>query len=158
LKRNILETIVGAFVLFGALGFLYFAYTTANLKTPTGYTLKAKFTQINGLKKGSDVRIGGIKIGSITDVSLDPKAYQAVVHFVVDHNVKIPVDSIAAISQESLLGGNYLGLIPGVEEEMLKQDGEIEKTNSALDLAGMLGKAIFSSTKSSTDKQDSKNQ
>lgn len=140
MSSNLVESIIGAVVLLVAAWFLIFAYERTDTVTSEGYVLSARFERIDGLNIGSDVRVAGIKVGSIVDSSLDTKTYQAVVKFSVANNVELPLDTAAAISSESLLGGAYLSLLPGGEEEMLQNGDEIEETQGAVDLVGLIGK------------------
>lgn len=142
---NLVETLIGAVVLAVAAVFLAFAYTTAGVRsTVTGYEVVARFDRIDGLATGSDVRLSGIKIGSVTGQTLDTKTYQAVVRLNVDSSVKLPDDSSAKIATEGLLGGSYLSIEPGGSDAMLKAGGEIKFTQGAISLVDLIGQAIFS--------------
>ncbi len=140
MSSNLVESIIGAVVLIIAAWFLVFAYERTDKVTAEGYVLSARFERIDGLNIGSDVRIAGIKVGSIIESELDASTYQAVIKFSVAPNVELPLDTAAAISSESLLGGSYLTLLPGGEEDMLKSGDEIEETQDAVDLLGLIGK------------------
>lgn len=145
MKNNLVETLIGALVLGVAAFFLLYAYNTSGAKkTSGGYEVVAKFDRIDGLASGADVRMSGIKIGTVTASTLDPKTYQAVVHIAVDASVKLPDDSTAKISSEGLLGGNYLALEPGGSDTVLKPGGEIRFTQGSVNLMDLIGKAIFS--------------
>lgn len=142
---NLVETLIGAVVLAVATVFLVFAYSTAGVRsTVTGYEVTARFDRIDGLATGSDVRLSGIKIGSVTGQSLDTKTYQAVVRLNVDSAVKLPDDSSAKVATEGLLGGSYLSIEPGGSDAMLKAGGEIKFTQGAISLVDLIGQAIFS--------------
>ncbi|HLB79817.1 MAG TPA: MlaD family protein, partial [Dongiaceae bacterium] len=95
MNRNVIETIMGAVVLLVAVTFLAFAYTTSNLRRVEGYEVIAKFNRIDGLENGSDVRMSGIKIGSVLDQRLDPETYLAVVRLSIADAVRLPLDSSA---------------------------------------------------------------
>ncbi len=146
MNRNVIETVMGAVVLLVAGFFLFFAYTTSNVKSVSGYTLEARFTSTGGLAAGSDVRISGVKVGTVTQQYLDSQTYQAVVRMEIDSNVKLPRDTTASIASESLLGGRYLKLDPGGEEDKLKAGDRIEYTQSAVNLEDLLGRFIFNSS------------
>ncbi|QJE72962.1 outer membrane lipid asymmetry maintenance protein MlaD [Aerophototrophica crusticola] len=146
MRRNVIETVLGAVVLVVAGFFLFFAYTSADLRPVRGYTLEARFSSTSGLSAGSDVRISGVKVGTVTGQTLDPKSFQAVVSMEIDPTVQLPRDTSAAIASESLLGGRYLQLQPGGEEEMLKAGERIEYTQSAVNLEELLGRFIFSAS------------
>ena len=140
MSGNLVESLIGALVIAVAAWFLVFAYERTDASMGGGYTLVAKFDRIDGLNVGSDVRMSGIKIGAILDQKLDPLTYQAVVTFSVSPNVELPADTAAAISSASLLGGNYLSLLPGGDEELLTDGDEIEETQDALDILGLVSK------------------
>jgi len=154
-QRNLSELLAGAVVLAVAVGFL--GYAVANTgRTPTaGYVLHAAFERIDGLGAGSDVRLAGVKIGSIVETSVDPKTYQAQITFTVRPDVMLPVDSSAEIASDGLLGGKVLSLVPGGDDKMLKDGGRIQITQSAVSLEQLLGKFIFSVSDLSTNVQKS---
>lgn len=152
LKESLVEALVGAVVVLVAALFLVYAYSsTAVGGSGRGYPLVARFPSASGLSVGTDVRISGIKVGSVTRQELDPQTFQAKVTFTVQDNVQLPVDTIAKIASEGILGGNYIDLAPGGEEETLKPGEEIEQTQGSVDLMGLIGRAIYSVT----DKGDS---
>jgi len=144
MRRNVIETVMGAVVLVVAAFFLVFSYTTAQVGNVRGYEVLAKFDQAGGLSAGGDVRISGIKVGSIVGLRLDPETYQAVVRMSIDNNVQLPADTIAKISSESLLGGKFLALDPGGDDRMIEAGGEVRYTQSSLNLEDMIGQLIFS--------------
>ncbi len=146
MSKNILETLTGAVVLAVAAWFLMFfmKHNTAVSITNDHYSLFAKFEQADGISVGTPVRIGGVKVGVVISEDLDPKNYYAVVTFSVDKKVKIPTDSTAKISSEGLIGGKYLSIVPGSEEQMLEANGELKFTQSAVNLETLIGKMIFS--------------
>jgi phospholipid/cholesterol/gamma-HCH transport system substrate-binding protein len=145
-RRNAAEVLAGLAVLVVAAGFLAYALATSGSAGVPGYTFSAEFDRIDGLSVGSDVRMAGVKIGSVTDTSIDPKTYLAVVDFTVQKNIELPSDSSAAISSQSLLGGDYLALVPGGSDNMLKPGGRVTITQGSVSLEDLLGKFIFSVT------------
>jgi len=144
MRRNVIETVLGGVVLAVAAVFLAFAYKSADLRKVEGYALTANFSSITGLQSGADVRISGVKVGSVSALTLDPKSYQAVVHLSLDNTVKLPKDTAAVIASESLLGGKFLSLEPGGEADTIKPNGRIEYTQSTPGLEQLLGQVIFS--------------
>jgi phospholipid/cholesterol/gamma-HCH transport system substrate-binding protein len=151
MKRSVVETILGAVVIFVALAFLAYGYRMGNASTPTGLSISADFSGIGGLKPGDTVQISGVKVGAVTRVELLPDSYLARVHMSVDSNLELPIDTAALISSESLLGGRYLSLEPGGDDELLKQGSNIRFTQSPQNLEQLLGQFIFSM--SDADKQ-----
>lgn len=143
MHRNIIETILGAVVLVVAIGFLSWAYARSNLSNTDGYTLVAKFDRVDGLDVGADVRISGIRIGKVLRQELDPQTYRATVWFSVRDGVPIPADTSAAVASASLLGGKYLALVPGGEDRMLADGGEITLTQSAINIEDLIGRYVF---------------
>ncbi|MBX2834721.1 MAG: outer membrane lipid asymmetry maintenance protein MlaD [Micavibrio sp.] len=144
MKRNIFETLLGALIIFGAIFFLTYSYKVGNASsTGKGYEVFAFFSGIGGLQTGDDVQISGVKIGTVKGVELDQETYLAKVSLEIGDEYKLPVDTAAMISSESLLGGKYLLLEPGAEEEMLENGGRIEYTQAPQNLEQLLGQFIF---------------
>lgn len=145
MKRSIIETALGAVVILVALLFLVYGYNKADIAAGKGgFAVVANFSGIGGLKAGDDVQISGVKIGSVSDVELDKDSYLARVHMSIDPNVKLPIDTAALISSESLLGGKYLALEPGADEELIPEGGTIQYTQAPQNLEQLLGQFIFS--------------
>lgn len=142
--KHVIETLMGAVVLLVAAGFIIFAYQSSGMATTDGYRLKAKFDRIDGLTVGSDVRISGIKVGTITEEHLDSSSYLAEVIFLIDEKVSLPVDTSAEIVSDGLLGSKYLSLVPGGEEKYLGEGDTVKYTQSSLNLEGLIGKFMFS--------------
>lgn len=145
-SRGIAEVMTGAAVLLVAAGFLGFAVAHSGRTTGTGYELTAKFDHIDGLNVGADVRLAGVKIGTVSNQRIDPATYLAVVTMNVAMGIEVPKDTSAEITSESLLGGKYLSLTPGADSVMLKPGQAITITQSAVSLEQLLGKFIFSVT------------
>jgi phospholipid/cholesterol/gamma-HCH transport system substrate-binding protein len=142
--RSLFETIMGALVLVVAAGFMMFAYQASNLKPVEGYALNAKFDTVAGVGLGSDVRIGGIKVGVISNMVLDPDTYKAVITFQIMRNTRIPADSSAAVVSDGLLGSKYVKIEPGADDKMLANGETITYTQSAVNLEELIGKMVFS--------------
>lgn len=144
MSRSVIETVLGGFVLIGAAIFLIFSYSKGDAGTVSGYKISANFSKIGGLAAGDPVQISGVKIGQVASVELDPKTYLAKVTMEIGSNVKVPDDSAATISSQSLLGGMTMGIEPGGSETMLTSGGEIQYTQAPQNLEELLGKFIFS--------------
>jgi len=145
-RHGALEVVTGAAVLVVAAGFLAYAVAHSGRSVSSGYTLQARFEHIDGLAPGSDVRIAGVKVGTVTAEQIDPKTFQAIVSLTVRNDIELPKDSSAEITSESLLGGKYISLSPGGEETTLKPGQTITITQSSISLEQLLGKFIFSVT------------
>ncbi len=149
--HNVFETILGAIVL--ALGglFLAFAYSSADLNKVKGYTVTANFPMVDGIKEGTDVKINGVKIGSIDSLKLNTEAgasqFLVTVSMTLDQSILLPTDTMALVASESLLGGKYLSLEPGVDEETIKTDGtgRIVRTQAPMRLDDLIGQMIYGS-------------
>ena len=151
MQRNTLEMIMGAVVLLAAAGFVSLAYEAADIQGANGYEIQAEFGATGGLSVGDDVRISGIKIGRITAQSLDPDTYSARIAMAINPDIMIPADSSARITAASLLGGNYLELMPGADEDMLAPGDVIYDTRDPVSLTDLLGKAVFAGADGGTN-------
>jgi phospholipid/cholesterol/gamma-HCH transport system substrate-binding protein len=145
-NRNFVETIVGALVLLVAGLFVFYAFAKSDRSGPDGYEVIARFGRIDGLKRGADVTMSGVKVGTVTSIELDRKTFQAVVRLAVSSSVPIPEDTNAKIVAESLLGGMVVVLDPGGDKTMLKAGGEINNTQDAISFTELLAKFMFSGT------------
>lgn len=146
MNRNVVETIVGGLVLLVAAFFVFYAFSKSDRTGPDGYEITARFGRIDGLKRGSDVTMSGVKVGTVTAIDLDRKTYQAIVHLAVSASVPIPSDTNAKIVSESLLGSMVVVLDPGGDKTMLKSGGEISQTQDAISFTELLAKFMFSGT------------
>jgi phospholipid/cholesterol/gamma-HCH transport system substrate-binding protein len=113
---------------------------------PEGLTLTANFDRIDGLNQGSDVRIAGVRVGTVTSLRIDPQSFDAVVTMRVDPDLRLPTDTSAEITSEGLLGGRFVSLVPGGAEQVLRNGGRITETQGSVSLESLLGRFIFSVT------------
>ncbi|HAE00786.1 MAG TPA: outer membrane lipid asymmetry maintenance protein MlaD [Rhodospirillaceae bacterium] len=144
MQRSLIETIMGAVVLIVAGLFLYLAYQTTDIASDgDGYTLVGRFGAVDGLTLGSDVRIGGVKVGTVTKEEIDPELYQAVVTLTIEKGIQIPKDTTAAIASDGLLGGQFVKLTPGRDDTLLTDGEEILDTKDVVAIEDLLGRAIF---------------
>jgi len=143
MKRNIIETGLGAIVILVAISFLVFSYSLSDLRPAQGYDLIAKFNAIDGLAVGSDVRIAGVKVGTVVDQTIDQKEYRAIVTMKIMPDVKLAKDSVVRISSAGLLGGKYIKLEPGGATDILGEGGELTNTKDVISMEELLGKVIF---------------
>jgi phospholipid/cholesterol/gamma-HCH transport system substrate-binding protein len=139
--RNIVETVVGAIVLCVAIAFGVYAFTATDTSTLKGYEIAARFPRVDGLKRGADVTLAGIKVGTVTAMDLD-KDYYAVVRMSIRNDVKLTTDTFAKVISESLLGGMSIALEPGGNEQFLKAGSMITKTQGAVPFTDLLSRFI----------------
>ncbi len=145
MRGNVIETVMGAVVLVVAALFLVFAYNTSQLRSVSGgYDVTANFEAVDGIRKGSDVRISGIKVGSVVSEVLDPKTFLATLRMSVEPSLKLPDDTVAEIVSSSLLGDKYLSLVPGGSDKVIAPGGRIKYTQSSVNLEHLIGQMIFS--------------
>jgi len=150
MKSSAIETLVGAAVIGAALLFFAFAYRTAGYGGPSGgYHLIAQFNNIDGVSVGTDVRVAGIKVGSVVSQSLDPKSYQARINMILQPQVQLADDTSAKISSEGLLGAKFIALEPGGSDTKLADGGEISYTQGAVDMWSLISQAMFSKSNGS---------
>ena len=137
------EIAVGAAVVAVAIGFLAYASSVADLGGGSdGYELTASFRSIEGVSVGTDVRLAGVKIGSVTDISLNPQTFRADTDMTILDGIELPDDSAVVISSEGLLGGNFVEILPGGSPFNLEAGAEIEDTQSSVSLVGLLMKFV----------------
>ncbi len=149
------ETLTGFFVVILAVCFLGYALlTVGNISgRGEGYDVFARFSKANGLASGADVRLSGVKIGSVSHLELDPQTYMAKVNMQITGNIGIPGDSTAKIASDGLLGGAYIAIDPGGEETMIPKGGEFLYTQGSVDLFQLLGQAFLNREKKDTQPQ-----
>lgn len=141
------EILAGAATLAVAVGFLVYAGQGAGMSATqsSGYDLTASFRSAEGISVGSDVRLAGVKVGTVTGLDLNRETFRADVTLNVTGDLDVPEDSSIAISSEGLLGGNFVELVPGGSPFNLEPGSEIEDTQGALSLLGLLAKFVSSS-------------
>jgi phospholipid/cholesterol/gamma-HCH transport system substrate-binding protein len=145
MKRNIIETIFGGVVLIIAVIFVIFVYSSSNVKKVDGYQVIAKFSNINGVNIGSDVTIGGYKVGSVSDVEIEEDFFiKTTLNISNTLKGKIPYDSIAMISSPSIMSDKVVSIETGIEEEYLANGEELTNTQSGVSLEQLIGQVIFS--------------
>lgn len=150
LRENSTEALIGLAVVLIGLSFAFFAWQQTG-GASGGLHVTAQFPSANGISVGTDVRISGLKVGSVAAERLDPRSYQAEVTLALDDGLKVPADSSAAITTESLLGGSYVALIPGGSTEFLKDGDVIVDTQGAVDMMSLIGGVINRGTPAAAD-------
>ena len=144
ISNNLAETLIGAAVVAVALGFLAFTYTRTGSGSLSGYEVLARLPKVDGLGLGTDVRISGIKVGSVSDLVLDQKNYLVTVHMSIRDDIKLPTDSSMMITSSGILGSSYLSITPGGDDKMIPAGGYIENTQAAnaTDLMSLAGRVM----------------
>lgn len=139
MASNVTETVIGAVVLIAAGGFVAFAGQFGGMGGASDrYELTANFFSAEGVNVGTDVRLAGVKIGSVTGMDLNRDTYQAETRLAIDKDILIPDDSDVKIASEGLLGGSFIEITPGGSEFMLNDGEEILLTQSAVSLLNLL--------------------
>ena len=140
------ETLVGVFVLVGAVALVYLALKAANFanfNTAKSYQVRARFDNIGSLKKNAPVRSAGVSVGQVISISLDKNTYQGLVVMKVNEGVLFPVDSTAKIQTAGLVGDQYVGIEPGSDDKSLANGDLIKQTQSAVLFENLIGQLIF---------------
>ncbi|MGB0497581.1 MAG: outer membrane lipid asymmetry maintenance protein MlaD [Rubricella sp.] len=133
------ETVIGAVVIAAAGAFLVFAADTASIGNGVErYELEASFRRADGVATGTDVRVSGVRVGSVTGLELNPQTYQAVVSMAIDAEVRLPEDSDARIESDGLLGGSYVAITPGASDFMIEPGGQILNTQGSVSLLDLI--------------------
>jgi phospholipid/cholesterol/gamma-HCH transport system substrate-binding protein len=141
---NMIETVMGGVVLVVAALFLFFAYSTSQVRAVQGYEVSAQFDSVSGIHDGSDVRIGGVKVGTIVSETLDPNTFLANVRISIENAYKLPDDTVAKIVSSGLLGDKFLSLVPGGAEQTIPPGGRIKFTQSPISIEDLVGQLMFS--------------
>ena len=146
MRYSLIEILMGAVVLLTAISFFTLGMQSIN-NQKDGYSISLIFGSTAGLKNGDDVKISGINVGKIIKLELNLEDYNAKVDIMINKDIKIPDDSSAKITSSTLLGGNFLDIIPGSSEQNLNPSDVIYDTTDPVSFTDMLGKVIFSSNK-----------
>lgn len=147
LSERTTESIVGLFLLAAIAALIILAFKVSGLTSffkPEGYDVTATFDEIGQLKVRAPIKMGGVTIGEVTGIHLDPSTYRAVVKMRIDQKVNdIPNDSSASILTAGLLGDNYIAITPMYSTDFLKQGSEIQETHPAIILEKLIGQFMF---------------
>src|SRR3954471_21004973 len=144
MRGNVIEIVIGAVVLIVAALFLAFAYRTSQFRAASGgYEISADFARIDGIHQGSDVRISGIKVGTVIADELDPKTYLATIRMSIDGEVQLPDDTVAQVTSSGLLGDKYMSLAPGGWDKLFPPGGKHEYPKASTGLETLIGQMMF---------------
>ena len=147
MQRTTIDLWVGVFVVAGVAALVMLAMKVGNLGTynvSEAYQVHAYFSNIGGLKPKASIKSAGVLVGRVTDITLDTERYEAKVVMSLDKRYQFPKDTFANILTSGLLGEQYIGLMPGGDEEMLKNGEQLKKTQSAVVLEELIGKFLYS--------------
>jgi phospholipid/cholesterol/gamma-HCH transport system substrate-binding protein len=143
-KNSTVETLIGAAVILIAAAFFFFAYQTSGKGHAAGaYRLSAEFDNAEGVSVGTDVRIAGVKVGSVVDFTLNAENFQANTVMELDPKVKLTDDATAKVTAEGLLGSKFIALEQGGSETILADGGVISNTQGAVDIWSLISQAMF---------------
>jgi phospholipid/cholesterol/gamma-HCH transport system substrate-binding protein len=148
----VIETVMGGVVLIVAAMFVAIAFQSGTVTTPAGYKLTAEFDDASGLGPGSEVRMSGVKIGTVQSQALDPDTFFAVVTLNISESIELPRDTSARIIADGLLGSNFIALEPGGDEDTIPPGGEITFTQGSINVVDLLGRFIFSAAEVAGEK------
>lgn len=160
MQQRLTETLVGCFILLAIISLVLLALKVSGLTSffpEKSYTVTASFDDIGGLKVRAPVKIGGVQVGEVAAIKLDPVTFKASVKLAINKQVnEIPDDSTAGILTAGLLGDNYIEIVPLYSQSFLKDGGQIQITHSAMILEKLIGQLIYklgnsSNTSSSTN-------
>jgi phospholipid/cholesterol/gamma-HCH transport system substrate-binding protein len=143
MNRINIETGVGIFLIVGliCLAYLSVKLGDVHLLGTKQYVVKARFSNISGLKEGSEVEIAGVKVGQVSKIHL--KNYEALVEMLINPDVKIQEDSIASVRTQGIIGDKYIKISPGGSAEYIKPNGLMTETESTVDIENLISKYIF---------------
>jgi phospholipid/cholesterol/gamma-HCH transport system substrate-binding protein len=145
MRRNMIETLMGGVVLLVAVAFIVIAFRATSLGNgPSGYEVTVAFDDATGLSAGTDVRMAGVKVGTVVEQRLNPTTYFAEVTLGISESIRLPSDTSARIIPEGLLGGNFVALEPGGADDYIAHGGKIVYSQGSINVVDLLGRFIFS--------------
>jgi phospholipid/cholesterol/gamma-HCH transport system substrate-binding protein len=139
---NLAETVIGAVVVAIAVLFIGLIYTRTGSGGLSGYEIQAQLNKVDGMAVGTDVRLAGVKIGSVSDLTLDPRTYLVTVHMTIRNDVKIPDDSSLQVTAAGLLGSPYISITPGGDDKVLASGGTIENAQGSVNMMDLINRFI----------------
>ena len=142
MSRSVIESLVGALVLVVAIVSVLAVFQSSDTQRVAGYQLTARFDNAEGLASGTDIRLAGIKIGTVASQRVDPETFEAAVVFNIDSGVELPADSLARVVPDGLLGGTFIEINPGSAEEILAPGGAVEKTRGAINVVELISQIV----------------
>ncbi len=154
MKNNILEMAVGFFMIVGFCAFGYLALQLGEvsfLTSSTTYTINAEFDNVSGVKKGASVQVAGVVVGSVAKVALG-EGDVAVLALKIDKELNVPIDSMASVKSQGIIGDKFIQLSIGGDEENFKPGEVLVDTESSVDIESLISKFAFGDVESGSDK------
>ena len=139
-RSNTAETLIGAAVVAIALVFAALAYYRTGSAGASGYEVNARLSKVDGLAVGTDVRLSGIKVGTVSGLVLDPANYLVTVKMDIRNDIKLPADSSILVTQAGFLGGQYLSITPGGDDKMMAPGAFFESAQGSIDIMNLVGR------------------
>ena len=152
-QNNLAEVLTGALVVAVAAILLVFIYTRSGTSL-SGYEILAKVPNVAGLGKGTDVRLSGIKIGTVSDMTLDTNNFLVTIHMDIRKDIQIPTDSSMQVTQAGLLGGQYISITPGGDDKNIPPGGTLANAQGSVDLMGLAARFIGNDNGQASKPQD----
>ena len=149
MKKGTLEAMVGIFMLTGFGALVYLALQLGEvpfLSSGSTYFIKAEFNNVSGIKKGASVQVAGVVVGSVDEIQLNTDKY-AVLTMRIEKELEVPVDSIASVKSQGIIGDKYIQISLGGELDLLNQGDILTDTESAIDIESLISKFAFGSAK-----------
>ncbi len=157
-RAGVFESIVGLIVIAVAVAFFAYAYGVSGQDVGASkYRVDAVFGRVDGITVGSEVRIAGVKIGTVAGHKIDLATYEANLEMTIDRDIPIPEDSVAKIASDGVLGGAYVAIEPGASEEMLRDGEKITITRGSVDLLNLAVQAFTNQSSNKGGKSNSNN-
>lgn len=154
MNKRPVETIMGMVVLVVAAVFMWFAYKVSDLQAVKGYEINARFIKVGGLNTGADVRINGIKIGTVISQKVNKEDYMVDVKLSILPNISLPVDSTIMVAGDGLMGDKFIKIEPGRATEKMQPGSTVSKTKDAKSLEDMVGEIIFMVTNNEEENEN----
>jgi len=140
------DTLVGLFVACGIAALFFMAMQISNLSAFSNdktYTISAHFENSGGLKVKSPVSVAGVRVGRVSNISIDTNSYESIVEMQINTQYSLPDDTSASIYTAGLLGEQYISLEPGGSEDFIQANGVLDLTQSAIVLEQVIGQFLF---------------
>ena len=145
MQRDLAETLTGAVVLLVAVGFLVYVASFSGGHGTSHYALQATFPRADGVAAGSEVRLAGIRVGSVRRIRVDPESYLASAELAIRSDLRIPADSSAEIRADGLLGGGHVAIVPGAEDRMLAAGSSFTFTQGSVGIMDLIARMLVNS-------------